>query len=196
MQIVAHRVNTVIALKNTPNNLGVEVDIRSWGKQLIVQHEPFVTGEDLSQWLKEYKHRLLVLNIKEEGIENCVKSIVESQGIQDYFFLDLSFPFLIKIVNSGEKRVALRFSEFESIETVLALKGKADWVWVDSFSSIPLTENNFKLLNKHFKIALASPELHSDKIEAISKAKTQLKGLAIDAVCTKRPDLWAEMSNK
>ena len=96
------------------------------------------------------------------------------------------------MVNSGEKRVALRFSEFESIETVLALKGKADWVWVDSFTNIPLTLENFKLLHKYFKIALASPELHSAKVESISQARAQLKGFEVDAVCTKRPDLWAE----
>lgn len=190
MQLIAHRINTLSALKNISSDLGVEVDIRSWGNQLILQHEPFVIGDDFSVWLKEYKHRLLVLNIKEEGIESRVKDMVESQGILNYFFLDLSFPFLIKMVNSGEKRVALRFSEFESIQTVLALKGKADWVWVDSFSRIPLTEDNFKLLKKDFKIVLASPELHNGNLESIQIAKAQLKDFLIDAVCTKRPDLW------
>jgi hypothetical protein len=31
----------------------------------------------------------------------------------------------------GEKNIALRFSEFESIDTILNMKGKANWVWID-----------------------------------------------------------------
>ena len=37
-------------------------------------------------------------------------------NINNYFFLDQSFPFLMKTINSGVKKVALRLSEYESID--------------------------------------------------------------------------------
>jgi len=56
---------------------------------------------------------------------------MKERGISNYFFLDQSFPFLIKWAKLGEKRLAVRVSEYESIDTALTLQEKAEWIWVD-----------------------------------------------------------------
>jgi len=190
MQIIAHRKNTIEELAATPVEYGVEMDIRSIGNRLVVTHDAFTDALDFEEWIKHYRHNTLILNIKEEGIEYKVKDIVESRGIQNYFFLDLSFPYLVKMVNSGEKRVAVRFSEIESIETVLALAGKAEWVWVDCFTVMPLDRIAYEKLADKFRICIVSPELQGYPVEKINEFKMLLSGFDIDAVCTKRPDLW------
>ncbi len=168
------------------------MDIRSYGKRLIVHHEPFVDAVDFEDWIGRYRHQTLIMNVKEEGIEYRVKDIVEKRGLRDYFFLDLSFPYLIKMVNTGEKRVAIRFSEYESLETVLSLAGKADWVWVDCFTRMPLTAEMYNILSRHFKLCIVSPELQGRGVEEISSYKKMLKPFKLDAVCTKRIDLWQD----
>ncbi len=190
MQIIAHRRNKIEELKATPSKYGIEVDIRSYGSRLVVSHEVFVDAVNFEEWVRHYTHKILILNIKEEGIEYHVKDIVESHGITNYFFLDLSFPFLVKMINTGESRVAVRFSEYESIETALALVGKVDWVWVDYFTKMPLTSTAYETLSKYFKICLVSPELLGKDFQEINVCKKLISSFRFDAVCTKRCDLW------
>lgn len=194
MQIIAHRRNTIEELEATPIKYGIEVDIRSYGEKLIVSHEPFLDAVGFKEWIKYYRHKTLILNIKEEGIEYCVKEIVEQHGIQDYFFLDLSFSYLIKMVNNGEKRVAVRFSEYESVDNALVLAGKADWVWIDCFSKLPLDKSVYNVLKKRFKLCVVSPELQGRSFEEIKIFKKKLEFFNIDAVCTKNPEYWLNLN--
>ena len=117
MMIIAHRRNTVQELQNTPLHYGVEIDIRTIGEKFIIQHDPYVIGESLEQWLDAYNHKILILNVKDEGLEERLIALMREKNIVDYFFLDQSFPFLVKWSNLGEKRSAVRVSEFESIVT-------------------------------------------------------------------------------
>jgi hypothetical protein len=190
MQIIAHRRNTIEELEATPAEYGIEMDIRSCGDRLIVTHEPFMDALNFEEWLGHFRHKTLILNIKEGGIEYRVKEMVEKRGISDYFFLDLSFPYLVQMVNTGEKRVAVRFSEFESLETVLSLAGKADWVWVDCFTKLPLTRASYDALHGRFKLCIVSPELQGRSPEEIRSFRRVLAPFEIEAVCTRRPDLW------
>ena len=64
-EIVIHRVNKIKDLLEIPNNYGCEIDIRSFGDKLILNHEPYQDGELLSNYLDSYNHGLLVLNIRE-----------------------------------------------------------------------------------------------------------------------------------
>ena len=43
---------------------GTEIDIRAYGSELILSHEPFQSGENFNAYLDEYKNGTLVLNIK------------------------------------------------------------------------------------------------------------------------------------
>ncbi len=194
MLIISHRINTIDLLKTTPQNFGVEIDIRSFGEELIVNHDPFERGENLLNWIEFYNHKFLILNVKEEGLEDKLLSLMKLHNINNYFFLDQSFPFLMKTINSGVKKVALRLSEYESIDTILNLSGKVEWVWVDFFNKFPLSiEKIIQLKENKYRICLVSPELqgHNPEIE-IPKMKEFLGDniKSIDAVCTKRSELW------
>jgi len=178
----------------TDSKYGVEVDIRSEGDRLIIHHDPCVAGESFDEWISTYRHGTLILNVKEEGLEARLISLMQSKGIDDYFFLDQSFPFLVKWSKAGEHRCAVRVSEFESIETALTLAGKVDWVWVDCFTHFPLSEQDARRLkDAGFKLCLVSPELQGRDAEiAIPQLASLLKerNIVANAICTKRPDLW------
>ena len=194
MMFISHRRNTIELLKSTPTEYGIEVDIRSNNGELIIHHDPFAQGELFEHWLTHYQHKTLILNIKEEGLEEKIIDLMKKYRINDYFFLDQSFPFLIRWSKLGEHRCAVRVSEFESVETALTLAGKVDWVWVDCFTTFPLSQENAQRLHSAgFKLCLVSPELHgrSGEIE-IPELSELIKARNIypDAICTKLPELW------
>lgn len=194
MKLISHRRNTIQDLNATPRKYGVEVDIRSRGEQLIIHHDPFVVGESFEDWIAAYQHGTLILNIKEEGLEARLIALMKLYGIDDYFFLDQSFPFLVKWAKAGEHRCAVRVSEFESIDTALTLTGKVDWVWVDCFTRFSLSnEDANRLNNAGFKLCIVSPELQGRDAEKEIPLLVKLlgeRGIKADAVCTKRLDLW------
>lgn len=194
MQIICHRRNKIEELKSTPTQYGVEIDIRSFGERLVVHHDPFVEGDDLQEWIANYRHKTLILNVKEEGLEDKILDLLKKYGIQDYFFLDQSFPFLIKYSRVGIRKCAVRISEYESIETALSLAGKVDWIWIDCFDKFPLTSNDSKLLqSRGFKLCIVSPELQGRNPEIEIPEMSSFfeeTSLSPEAVCTKRPDLW------
>lgn len=200
MIFIAHRRNTILDLENTPTEYGVEVDIRSNNGSLIIQHEPLAPGEEFRAWLKHYRHGTLILNVKEEGLEAPLIELMNEHSIRDYFFLDQSFPFLIKWAALGERRCAVRISEFESLETALKLSGKIDWVWVDCFNHFPLTGNDAKRLQDHgFKLCLVSPELQGRPAQiGIPEMADilQMRSIKPEAICTKNPTLWQESLKK
>ena len=194
MLFIHHRRNSIEELRNTSSLFGIEIDIRSHNSRLILSHDPFENGEYFEDWLKFFKHKTLIINIKEEGLEKEICKILKNFKINDYFFLDQSFPFLIKYHKLLESKCAVRFSEYESIQTVLKLKNIVNWVWVDFFNKFPLTKSYFELLKENnFKICIVSPELQGYQAKKeIKKLKVFLlkNDIKIDAICTKVPDLW------
>ena len=186
MKIVAHRVNTINGLHELSKTYGAEIDIRCYKDQLILNHEPFESGESLIEFLDEYDHGLLILNIKEAGIEHAVVKLVEDRGIKDYFLLDVEFPFILKntLGDNSLSNVAARFSELESIETIKALTGKVDWVWIDTVSTLPISKSSVQILNQ-FKTCLVCPERwgRAKDIRAYRNKAVEC-GLRIDAVMT------------
>jgi hypothetical protein len=197
MKLIAHRRNTITELQNTDTRYGVEVDIRSQGNELIIHHDALVPGESFESWIDAYDHGTLILNVKEEGLEARLIALMAYKGIEDYFFLDQSFPFLVKWSSACERRSAVRVSEFESIETALSLTGKVKWVWVDCFTHFPLSaEDARRLKNAGFKLCLVSPELQGRNPDIEIPQLVQLlkeRKIDADAACTKRADLWEKM---
>ncbi len=194
MIIIRHRRNLSNELKETPIEFGIEMDIRSQGDDLIVHHDAFAEGEFFEEWLDSYRHRVLILNVKEEGLEDRVLALMRQFEIEDYFFLDQSFPFMVRTANRGESRCAVRISEYESIETVMSLAGKVDWVWIDCFTHFALTgAEAARMKAAGFKLCLGSPELHghsaSEQIPVV-RGLLAREGIVLDAVCTKEPTLW------
>ncbi|MEM9214756.1 MAG: phosphatidylinositol-specific phospholipase C/glycerophosphodiester phosphodiesterase family protein [Cyanobacteria bacterium P01_F01_bin.150] len=193
MLIIHHRRNTLDLLKDTRPEWGVEIDIRSYGDKLVVHHDPFVEAIALEEWLMGYQHGLIILNVKEEGLEDRLLALMDKHNIQDFFFLDQSFPFLIKTARLGESRCAVRVSEYESIETALTLAGMVQWIWVDVFTRFPLTKQDYeRLKDAGFRLCLVSPELQSHPPEMLQSLQLELtkQDMIMDAVCTKMPERW------
>lgn len=192
MKYISHRVNTAAQLRLVPTEFGVEIDLRDRGERLILQHDPFSDGEDFETWLTEFHHGTLILNVKSERIEHRILALLKQHGVTDYFFLDCSFPMIRLLNRAGESKIAVRFSEFEPIESAMALAGQVDWVWVDCFTRMPLNAATYALLKSSFQLCAVSPELQGRPVESIADYARELAPYPMDAVCTKRPDLWLQ----
>ena len=157
MEIVIHRVNKVKNLMEIPKNYGCELDIRAQGSKLILHHDPYANGDFLDDYLDAYQHGLLVLNIKEAGIESDVLNAVRSRGIDRYFLLDVEFPYIYRASRAGERAIAIRYSEDEPIELVNHYASKVDWVWIDTNTILPLNSEIVHQL-KGMNTCLVCPE--------------------------------------
>lgn len=197
MLYIAHRVNTIKKLESIPNQYGVEVDLRSKSSDLIIHHDPFNKGEKFDDWLKSYNHKFLIINIKEEGLEPYIFEKLDKLGISDFFFLDQSFPFIIKFSKMLSRKSSVRFSDFEDIATSVSVSDYVKWVWVDTFDKFPIDEKVIKEFTKYnFKTCICSPELHGKNPNLEIPLITQkLKSLNYkpDAICSKNIDVWENL---
>lgn len=188
---IQHRINNIDNLKSC--TYGIEFDIRD---SLIITHDPNTSGPNLNDYLNNVSKDcpMLIVNIKCENLENDIINLLQSHDIKNYFFLDSSFPIIYKFSKIGIKNFALRFSEFESIETLINMKGLVDWVWVDCFTKFPMNiENNKLIKDLGYKICIVSPELQNRKEDIILYKRYILdNNLQIDAICTKYPDIWKQ----
>jgi hypothetical protein len=194
MIIIQHRVNDLLSLRNTPKDFGVEVDVRSTDSDLYLSHDPFTKGVSFREYLEGYNHRLLVLNVKEDGLESACLELLNNFGVKDYFFLDQPIPSLVRGGLQGFRDVACRMSEFESIQSTRLQAPFANWVWVDFFMKPEIEVGLFGTLKSlGLKVCLVSPELHSiDRIHEVRELRDILfsQGVTPDAVCTKYPEKW------
>jgi hypothetical protein len=188
MEFIAHRINTIEELKKMQEEYGVELDLRDdLNGRIYIQHNPFEPGEDFEEYLKNYHHGTMILNVKSERIELKILDMLKQYGIKKYFFLDSSFPMIWLLSNQGEKNVALRVSEVEGLDTPRNMAGKVDWIWVDCFSKIPIGRKEVDELHAlGYKLCFVSPELEGRDSD-IEKYKEEItkEGIRFDAVCTK-----------
>ena len=188
MLFTCHRINSIDELKKIPCMYGIEVDLRdNLNGEIYLAHDPFIQGELLDDFLHYYNHAFIILNIKSERIEYKILELLKKYTITNYFFLDSSFPMIYKLSSEGNKNIALRFSEYEGLDTILNMKGKVDWVWVDCFTKNPLTNEIYTTLKKEgFKLCFVSPELQnqSEKIKEYKDSFIQ-ENIVMDMICTK-----------
>ena len=191
---ILHRVNTIEQLNSIDKTYGVEIDIRSYKEELVVVHDPFQVGLKLIEWLQNYHHAFVIFNIKEEGLENSLIEILREYNIKDYFLLDVSFPATIDLIRNKESRIAIRVSDYESVETAFNLSGKASWIWVDLFKDVfPLSYQEVKKLRAvGYSLCLVSPELWGRSKESINTIRQDMltHNISVEAVCTKFPNEW------
>jgi len=161
MLYICHRVNTIEELAQINSKYGVELDIRDdTDGSLYIYHDPYIKGDDFEQYLKYYHHSFMILNIKSERIEWKIIKLLKKYKIENYFFLDSSFPMIMSMVRKGEANIAIRLSEYESIQNARLMSGKVRWIWLDSFERIPITVAEARELHMlGYKICLVSPEL-------------------------------------
>lgn len=192
MQLIVHRVNTTERLKSTPTNYGVEVDIRGNNGRMLLSHDPIVLDgkyDELENYLTEFRHSFIIFNIKEAGYEDRVISLAHKFGIDNYFLLDVEFPYVYQATrNKGIRKIAVRYSEAEPLELAEAQHVDGvpliDWIWIDTNMILPLDEQIVARLKK-YKTCLVCPERWG-RPEDISRYKNIMKELNFtpDAVMT------------
>ena len=148
----------------------------------------------LANYLDHYAHNLLVINVKEDGLEEEILMMIERKSIKSYFFLDQAYPTIIKnsnknIISSG------RLSKFESIDTIKNMSNKISWVWVDYYENkFPISlEQLGNVKEEHnLRFCLVSPELHGYDLSFVDEYKENIEEFLpyMDAVCTKHPSKW------
>lgn len=199
MKYVKHRLNRVADLDSLESReWGCEIDLRSdvtRPGRLVLSHDPWGAGEDFATWLEAYAKRgqagPLILNTKEDGLEDEILRQVERAGVKNHFFLDTAFPTLVKwTVGRGRRDFALRLSKHENIEGHAGVLAGVDWLWVDCFDREPLVASavaSVKVANK----VLVSPELQGGgendfpRFAELARACTHL--------CTKNPAAWRRL---
>jgi hypothetical protein len=188
---VKHRANSIQDLAQISSEHGVEIDIRANTTDLYISHDPFTPGCLLSDYLAAYKHELLILNIKEDGLEEAVMDLLSEFDIRQYFFLDQPFPSLRRNLLL-DRSCAARVSEYELLPVGLK---PISWIWLDSFNGnwdhlIPTIEFAEK---NSIKTCLVSPELQGRQSKReIGDLKALLNDYdkQITAVCTKLIEEW------
>lgn len=199
MEYIAHRINTIDELRQLSAEYGVELDLRdNLDGEIYIQHNPFEPGDSFEDYLKEYHHGTMILNIKSERIEHKVLELLKKYQITQYFFLDSSFPMIKLLSDQGERNIALRFSELEGLDTIRNMAGKALWIWVDCFTRLPITQESYlELKELGYRLCMVSPELEGqpEKLLEYKKFLTDNQ-IVMDAVCTKHYNipLWQELN--
>jgi hypothetical protein len=193
MRIYKHRVNKKSSLESISSSVGVEIDLRTHSNSLILAHDAFAQGELFRDWLSVWQGQPLILNVKEDALEEAILEILNEHGVADFFFLDQSYPSIRRMISMGITKVATRVSDFEDLST--ALKSGSDWVWLDSFSGSwdYLLEATKAIKENGQRGCLVSPELQRiDSSVELSRLKTMIQenDLHLDAVCTKMPERW------
>jgi hypothetical protein len=188
---IAHRINSLT--QETSKQLftevdGIEFDVRSVEDKILVVHDPFEEGQEFSEFVTYLDpSKFYIVNVKCEGIEEHCISAMDSVGCHNFFLLDCSVSAIMRLGAKGEKRMACRFSEVESKETVLAMAKFVNWVWIDVFTKLPLTQTIAKEFQEHnLKLCLVSPELQKqqEKLE-IYKKQLLRDNIVLDAICAK-----------
>lgn len=171
----------------------MEVDIRDYNNNLILNHDPFKTGENFLNYLKHFKHKFIIINIKSEGIESRVYKILNQRKIFNFFLLDVSIPFIVKLHKKLDKKIAIRVSDVEDIKTAKNFKNMLDWAWLDFFKIKKLRLNYLKNLKKlSYKTCYVSHELQerkANKEELNYLKKINNKNLNLDMIIVKKKNL-------
>jgi len=195
MKIIRHRVNSSEDLLMIPRKYGIEIDLRwSHDAGIYLSHDPNSPGEAFRDWLESYNHGTLILNVKEDGLEQEILELMNSFSISDYFFLDQPTPTLIKCI-MNKVSTAIRVSEYEDFPK--SLPGTPEWLWVDSFTGSwkHLITSLILAATSTMKICIVSPELQgrnsSSELKEIKSIVGDLQETDFVFVCTKNPENWS-----
>jgi hypothetical protein len=179
---IIHKVNDTNKLLRVPTGYGIEIDIRYSNNKLVLAHEVDSGFTELEEVLSQCQNRLIVANIKESGIENLVFEIFKSYKIENFFLLDIEFPYLLNNFRDVGKYLSLRFSKLESISAADRFINKVGWLWIDTYENFKLSSSNIEKI-KNFKTCLVSPSRWGKKDELEYYIQKFLdEGIHIDAV--------------
>ena len=178
MKILSHRgywktdaeKNTDVAFRRSFElGFGTETDIRDHKGQLVVSHDPPL-GEEmtLEAFLMLYKSydlkSALALNIKADGLQESLQTLLTEYDIQDYFVFDMSIPDTLGYL----KRNMHTFTRMSDYELSPSCYEASTGIWIDCFESDWITESTIAPhLQAGKQVCLVSPDLHKRPYEAI-----------------------------
>lgn len=203
--LVQHRVNTTSGLRLTDTSGGVEIDLRSSVNSpgvLHLSHDPWIPGEPFEEWLVTYAQMgfagPLILNTKEDGLEEAILACLKIHHIEHFFFLDTAAPTLVRLLDAGMgAHTSLRVSAWETTAAAEAwlapplAQNRPHWIWLDCFGGAPMVAKEIELFLHHhktLKMCLVSPELQRSPISLIPNFRNL--GRLSAAICTKHPAAW------
>jgi glycerophosphoryl diester phosphodiesterase len=144
---------------------GVELDIRDYRGDLVISHDVADSGSArldffFEMYNKNNKNLTLALNIKSDGLQVKLKSMLDCYHIENYFVFDMSIPDMLQYRNHG-MCVFSRVSEYEKLsESINGING----IWLDQFESNWFNDTLIdKILEKQKNICIVSSELHKRK---------------------------------
>lgn len=171
MELIAHRgywldpkeKNTEIAFVRALNQgFGIETDFRDLNGQLVISHDVPTHGVMLaSQFAALYKacpvSAPLALNVKADGLQNLISSLVQKADFHNYFVFDMAVPDMLAYIDHNIPTYT-RQSEHENVPTLLS---SCQGVWLDAFESTWYDlEVIYTILDQGKGVAIVSPELH------------------------------------
>ena len=199
VKYIAHRQNKLTALDKLKNSFfGLELDIRSSSKNVILDHDPFKKGLDFFKNLNLLKKFFLLIDVKSSGISVKICKSLKRKNIK-FLLLNLGHPELIEMINRGfAKNLFLRFSLYEKLDLSNKKLNQIKWVWVDFFESYKISSKEYSYLKKYKKkICLTSPDLVGLKEDSIRKYIKYLNNnkIKVDMVCVKQKNVkvWKKL---
>lgn len=175
------------------NGYGVETDIRDYCGKLVISHNvadsQCMDCDDFFNLYQSHGNNVpLALNIKADGIQGLLKSLLEKYQVANYFLFDMSVPEMVVYKYENMQF----FTRRSDIENESVLYKYASGVWIDTFY-----DNVWKVfdcaesvLNSGKYAAIVSPELHG-KDNSIMWSEIRKKKLYMQDrlyLCTDCPD--------
>ena len=141
---------------------GTETDLRDYLGNIVISHdianEESIKGDSFFEIYSQYDPSLpLALNVKADGLQANLKTLLERYNINNYFFFDMSIPDSLSYMEHG----LTFFSRQSEYELRPAFYDQCKGVWLDAFESRWYDAN---LISAHLEqgkqVAIVSPELH------------------------------------
>lgn len=176
MQILSHRgywktaeeKNRPVAFQRSFSlNYGAETDIRDYLGNLVISHDiandDSISCTDLFSLVNLYKPQLpLALNIKADGLQLPLKTLLQQHNITNYFVFDMSIPDTLSYIKN-DIRFFSRLSEYEKEPTFYE---QCSGIWLDAFEGIWY---NAAVIEQHVNngkgVAIVSSDLHKRPVD-------------------------------
>lgn len=166
--------NSIGAFREALNQgFGIETDFRDLDGSLVVSHDPARTGRSITAedffalcCERRASGQLLALNIKADGLQALLQNAIARSGIdpERCFVFDMSIPDTLGYFDLPLP-VFARQSEYEPEPAFL---DRIAGVWIDSFTGdFPQIDEARRWLDKDYKVAFVSPELHRRPHETV-----------------------------
>ena len=172
MKIISHRgywispseKNAEVAFRRSfEHGFGTETDVRDFNGELVISHDMPVSLEGLISLERffiiytEYEPLPLALNIKSDGLQKPIHSLLERHSVENYALFDMSVPDQIVTAKHKLKHLT-RASEYESA----VMLDDAEGVWADEFHDNWIDAQFISdLAQKNKAVYIISPELHA-----------------------------------